>query len=57
MRRETLGNYTIRNIQLKKVVAEWSQTSTNFLDARVSAIGGKVTTDFSVKPTGSYHWV
>ena len=34
-----------------KFVADWSQTSINFLDVAGSLIGGKVTTDLYVKHT------
>ena len=57
IRRETNGNFAITNIQLKKFTPEWSQTSINFLDVRVSIIRGKVTTDLYVKPTGRHQYL
>ena len=47
----------MRNIQLKKSTPEWSQTSINFLNVRVSIIGGKVTTDLYIKPTGHHQYL
>ena len=38
-------------------MAEWSQTSINFLDVTVSVIGGKITTDLYVKPTDSHQYL
>ena len=34
-----------------KFTAEWSQTSINFLNVKVSVIGGKVSTNLYVKPS------
>ena len=38
-------------------MAEWPQTSINFLDLTVSLIGRKVTTDLYVKPTDSHEYL
>ena len=40
-----------------KFMAEWSQTSINFLDVTVSLIGGKITTGLYVKPTDSHQYL
>ena len=40
-----------------KFTAEWCQTWNNFLDVKVSLIGGKVTADLHVKPTDSYPYL
>ena len=41
----------------KKVTAEWSETSINFLDVTVSFIGGKITTDLYVKATDNRQYL
>ena len=38
-------------------MAEWSQTSINFLDVTVSLIGGKITTDLYVKATDGHQYL
>ena len=40
-----------------KFTAEWSQTSTNFLDVLVSFTDGKITTDLYVKVTDSHQYL
>ena len=57
---EKLKEFFIENLNEKhpaiKFLAEWSQTSINFLDVTVSLIDGKVTTNLYVKPTDSHHY-
>ena len=40
-----------------KFMAEWSQTSINFLDVTALLIGGKITTDLYVKATDSHQYL
>ena len=40
-----------------KFTTELSQTSANFLDVNLSPVGGKVTTNLYVKPTGSHQFI
>ena len=40
-----------------KFTAEWSKISINFLDVRVSLVGGNITTDLCVKPTDSHQYL
>ena len=58
---EKLKEFFIENLNDKhpaiKFLAEWSQTSINFLDVTVSLIDGKVTTNLYVKPTDNHHYL
>ena len=38
-------------------MAEWSQTSMNFLDVTISLIDGKITTDLYIKASDSHQYL
>ena len=54
--KEFIEHFTEKHPTIK-FMAEWSQTSINFLDVTVCLIVGKVTTDLYLKPIDSHQYL